>query len=206
MNLNRPAPTARRSAIRALLLTLALLATPWLAPLSHGAEWNLDALMHALAQHASGRASFVETKTLAMLDQPIESSGELRFAAPDFLEMRTLKPKPQTIILQANQLTVELGGRSRQLNLADHPDIAVLVDSIRATLSGDRQALQRDYMVSLDGDASQWAMRLVPVGAKARARVRDIRIAGSQGVVRSIAVQQTDGDHSLMTIREQATP
>jgi hypothetical protein len=206
MSPTRPAPTARYGAVRTLLLTLALLAAQLLAPLSHAAEWNLDALMHALAQHASGRASFVETKTMAMLDQPIESSGELRFAAPDFLEMRTLKPKPQTVILQANQLTVELGGRSRQLNLADHPDIAVLVDSIRATLNGDRQALQRDYMVSLDGDAAQWTMRLVPVGAKARARVRDIRIAGSQGAVRSIAVQQTDGDHSLMTIREQASP
>ncbi|MHB1667005.1 MAG: LolA-related protein [Thiomonas sp.] len=191
---------------RRLLLAMVLFAAPWLALPSHAAEWNLDALMQALAQHKSGRASFVETKTMAMLDAPIESSGELRFAAPDFLEMRTLKPKPQTIILLANQLTVELGGRSHQLSLDDHPDIAVLVDSIRATLNGDRKVLQRDYVVSLSGDAAQWTLNLVPVDARARERVRAIRIDGRQGQVRSIAVQQTDGDHSLMTIRERTDP
>ena len=198
--------TSARIPGRRTLLALVLFATPWLALASHAAAWNLDALMHALAQHKSGRASFVDTKTMAMLDAPIASSGELRFAAPDFLEIRTLKPKPQTIILLANQLTVELGGRSHQLNLDDHPDIAVLVNSIRATLNGDRKVLQRDYVVSLSGDATQWTLNLAPVAPLARERVRAIRIDGRQGQVRSIAVQQTDGDHSLMTIRERTDP
>ncbi len=198
--------TSARTRGRRLLLAMALFAAPWLAMADQGAEWNLSTLMQALAQHQSGRASFVDTKTMAMLDAPIASSGELRFAAPDFLEMRTLKPKPQTIILLANQLTVELGGRSHQLNLDDHPDIAVLVNSIRATLNGDLNLLQRDYVVGLSGDAARWTLNLVPVDPRARQRVRAIRIEGRQGQVRSIAVLQTDGDHSLMTIRERTDP
>ncbi len=198
--------TSARTRGRRLLLAMALFAAPWLAMADQGAEWNLSTLMQALAQHQSGRASFVDTKTMAMLDAPIASSGELRFAAPDFLEMRTLKPKPQTIILLANQLTVELGGRSHQLNLDDHPDIAVLVNSIRATLNGDLNLLQRDYLVGLSGDAARWTLNLVPVDPRARQRVRAIRIEGRQGQVRSIAVLQTDGDHSLMTIRERTDP
>ena len=198
--------TSARTRGRRLLLAMALFAAPWLAMADQGAEWNLSTLMQALAQHQSGRASFVDTKTMAMLDAPIASSGELRFAAPDFLEMRTLKPKPQTIILLANQLTVELGGRSHQLNLDDHPDIAVLVNSIRATLNGDLNLLQRDYLVGLSGDAARWTLNLVPVDPRARQRVRAIRIEGHQGQVRSIAVLQTDGDHSLMTIRERTDP
>ncbi len=198
--------TSARTCGRRLLLAMALFAAPWLAMADQGAEWNLSTLMQALAQHQSGRASFVDTKTMAMLDAPIASSGELRFAAPDFLEMRTLKPKPQTIILLANQLTVEFGGRSHQLNLDDHPDIAVLVNSIRATLNGDLNLLQRDYLVGLSGDAARWTLNLVPVDPRARQRVRAIRIEGRQGQVRSIAVLQTDGDHSLMTIRERTDP
>ena len=198
--------TSARTRGRRLLLAMALFAAPWLAMADQGAEWNLSTLMQALAQHQSGRASFVDTKTMAMLDAPIASSGELRFAAPDFLEMRTLKPKPQTIILLANQLTVELGGRSHQLNLDDHPDIAVLVNSILATLNGDLNLLQRDYLVGLSGDAARWTLNLVPVDPRARQRVRAIRIEGRQGQVRSIAVLQTDGDHSLMTIRERTDP
>lgn len=185
-----------------LLLILAL-AT---APLAHAAAWDLAALMHALAQHPSSRASFVETKTLAMLDAPIVSSGELRFQAPDHLEMRTLKPKPQTLVLEGNQLSAEIDGRTHHIDLDDHPDVAVLIDSIRATLTGDLDALRREYAVSLSGDRAHWSLHLVPSDARARARVSEIRIEGRRGQVRSIAVQQADGDHSLMTIREQPAP
>ncbi|MDD4886582.1 MAG: outer-membrane lipoprotein carrier protein LolA [Thiomonas sp.] len=189
----------RRFALRAMLLTCALL----VPSLSQAANWTLDTLMQALARHPANRATFVETKTLAMLDTPIESSGELRFAAPDFLEMRTLKPKRQTLILQANQVTLEMDGRSHQFDLRDHPDVAVLINSIRATLNGDRKALQRDYTTTLDGTAASWELTLSPVDAKARARVRRIQIGGRQGQVQTIAVLQADGDSSLMTIHEQ---
>ena len=189
----------RRFALRALLLASALL----VPTLSQAADWTLDTLMQALARHPANRATFVETKTLAMLDAPIESSGELRFAAPDFLEMRTLKPKRQTLILQANQVTLEMDGRSHQFDLRDHPDVAVLINSIRATLNGDCKALQRDYTTTLDGTAASWELTLSPVDAKARARVRRIQIGGKQGQVQTIAVLQADGDSSLMTIHEQ---
>ncbi len=189
---------SRRFVLRALLTGCALL----IPTLSQAAAWTLDTLMQTLASHPANRASFVETKTLAMLDAPIESSGELRFAAPDFLEMRTLKPKPQTLILQANQVTFEMDGRSHQFDLRDHPDVAVLINSIRATLNGDRKTLQRDYTTTLKGNAAKWELTLTPVDAKARARVRQIEIGGRQGRVQTIAVQQADGDSSLMTIHE----
>lgn len=199
--ISRIPPPALRLLWRLLLsLTLAL---PF--PAMAG-EWNLDTLMRALAAHPESRASFVETKTLAMLDAPIESSGELRFKKPDTLEMRTLKPKPQTLILQGSQLTAEIDGHAHHINLDDHPDVAVLVDSIRATLNGDRSALQREYTVSFAGNRAHWTLSLVPIGARARGRVSEIRISGRSDQVRSIAVWQADGDHSLMTIRELAEP
>lgn len=203
---HKPAHTSHAGRRRRLLPTLVFFVVPWLAAASHAADWNLDALMQAMAQHTSSHASFVETKTMSMLDAPIESSGELRFTAPDYLEMRTLKPKPQTRILRANQLTVNLGRVNHQLSLADHPDIASLIESIRATLNGDGHALQHDYTVSLSGDAAQWTLNLVPLAAKARARVSAISIDGQLGRLHSVAVQQPDGDHSLMTIHEQAGP
>ena len=188
--------------LRGLLLCAALL----LAPPAFAAEWNLDALMQALAQHPASRASFVERKTLAMLDTPIESSGELRFRAPGTLEMRTLKPKPQTLILEGNRLSAAIDGRTHHINLDSHPDAAVLVDSIRATLNSDRAALQREYTVSLAGERARWALTLVPLAARARSRVREIRIVGRGGQIHSIAVEHADGDHTLLTLREQAAP
>ena len=170
------------------------------------AGWNLQTLMQALVQHHGGRADFTETKTLAMLNKPIESSGELRFAAPDFLQMRTLRPKRQTLTLIGNQLTIEASGHSQQFDLREHPDVATLIDGIRATLNGDLDSLQRHYDLTLDGQAAQWSLTLVPRDVKAHAHIRDIRISGIEGIVQTVTVEQADGDRSVMHIHPAASP
>ena len=58
---------------------------------------DLDKLMGLLAQRQHGHVTFVEEHFLAVLDRPVESSGELLYDAPDHLEKRTLKlrsPRP----------------------------------------------------------------------------------------------------------------
>src|SRR3984893_4958541 len=57
------------------------------------ATQDLDKLMGLLAQRQHGHVTFVEEHFLAVLDRPVESSGELLYDAPDHLEKRTLKPK-----------------------------------------------------------------------------------------------------------------
>jgi hypothetical protein len=66
---------------------------------------DLDALMSLLAQRKHGHVSFVEEHFLAVLDRPVESSGELLYDAPDRLEKRTLKPKPETLVLEHGVIT-----------------------------------------------------------------------------------------------------
>ena len=36
---------------------------------------------------------------MAMLKEPLHSSGELLYEAPDRLEKRTLKPRPEVLLL-----------------------------------------------------------------------------------------------------------
>ncbi len=134
------------------------------------AAWDLQQLMDSLAQHKSGRATFVETKRIAMLDKPVESSGELVFVAPDRLEKRTLKPKPESMIVNGDALTLERGSQKRQMQLQAYPEVAAFIDSIRGTLAGDRKALERSYRLSLDGSADGWTLQLVPRGRKDEGR------------------------------------
>ncbi len=194
----------RRQTLRALLFAASAVLVPW--PAARAATWDLQALMKALAARKSGRAQFTEVKTLALLNAPIESSGLLRFVAPDFLEMRTLKPKPQTIVVQGGQVTLDFDGQPRQFSLADHPEVAALIDGIRATLNGDLAGLQRVYATSLSGNEQLWTLKLVPRLAAARAKVSEIDISGSGATVLNIAIDQTDGDRSLMTLREIRQP
>jgi hypothetical protein len=182
---------------------LALLLT---AAISHAAEWDLDQLMRGLAEIHTDHARFTEKKSIAMLEAPVESSGELFYTAPDHLEKRTLKPKPEAMILDHGTLVIERGHNKHQLQLQDYPELAAFIDSIRGTLAGDRKALERNYRLSLEGTAEHWALQLLPVDEKMLAVVKCIRIAGMGTTVHSIEITQTDGDSSLMRIEKVTTP
>jgi len=172
-----------------------------IAGFCQAADLSVADLMHMLGQKKSGTATFVEKKYIAMLKQPLESSGELAFTAPDRLEKRTLKPKAESVVLEGNKLTLERSdGRKMTVALSDRPEVAAFVESIRATLSGDRGALERFYTVGLNGSTEQWQMSLTPIQPRMLKVISQIRIAGGQAQVRTIEFLQADGDRSEMVI------
>jgi len=197
-----PASFALR-VLRHLLVGLA----PMLAPaIANAAEWDIDQLMRGLALVRADHSSFVEKKFIAILDKPVESSGELFYTAPDHLEKRTLKPKPESMILDHGTLVIERGRQIHRLQSQDYPELAAFIDSIRGTLAGERKALERNYRLSLDGSAERWTLQLLPLDEKTQAVVKRIRIAGVRDAVRSIEITQADGDSSLMLVEKWTAP
>jgi outer membrane lipoprotein-sorting protein len=192
--------------LRAMRHALVALALILVAATSLAAEWDIDQLMRGLAQTHSDHARFVEKKYIAMLDKPVESSGELFYSAPDHLEKRTIKPKPESMTVDAGTLVIERGRQIHRLQLQDYPELAAFIDSIRGTLAGDRTALERNYRLSLDGTVEHWTLELLPVDEKMQAVVKRIRISGMRYAVRSVEITQADGDSSLMRIEKLATP
>lgn len=188
--------------LQPLLCGLLLLAMSVAAIPSQGAEWNLDQLMQLMSQTHIAHASFTEQKSIAMLERPVESSGELFYTAPDHLEKRTLQPKAESMQLDGGTLRIVQGDKNYVLQLQRYPEIAVFIASIRGTLAGDRQALEQNYQLRLTGNRQDWTLTLIPEGDKARKIVAEIRISGADNVLRSIKIQQADGDSSLMTITQ----
>src|SRR5579863_8085482 len=179
--------------------TLSWCLSCFLAPAALAAD-DLDRVMSALAERKHGEVTFVEEHFLAVLDRPVESSGELLYDAPDRLEKRTLKPKPETLVLDHGVITARRGRHTYVLSLSDYPQIVPLIDSIRATLAGDRAALERIFKVRLDGSLEQWKLLLAPSDATVARNVRQIRIEGARDAIHSVEIQQADGDRSLLTI------
>jgi len=166
----------------------------------------LDELLQLLAARRHGHVTFTEVQQLAMLDRPLESSGELLYEAPDRLEKRTLKPKAQTLILEHGVLTARRGHRTHVMALRDYPQVVPFVESIRATLAGDRAALERYFRVQFDGTLGAWTLRLVPVDTTLAGAVKDIRIEGERDAVRTVEIRQSDGDRSLLSIGPEVRP
>jgi outer membrane lipoprotein-sorting protein len=171
------------------------------AVLSHAeSNWDIEQLMQSLATTRSGHASFVEIKSIAILEKPVESSGELFYSAPDRLEKRTLKPKLESMVLDKDKLIVEQRGKKRVLALQNYPEVAAFIDSMRGTLAGDRKALERNYQLTIEGDQQNWNLTLLPIEDKMKKIVAKISIAGSGNVLQTINILQADGDSSQMTI------
>ncbi len=165
------------------------------------AAWQPTDLMRLLAQDKSGRASFVERKYISIIDQPVESSGTLAFTAPDKLEKRTLKPRPEALILDGDQLTIERAGKApTTLRISRFPEAAAFVESIRGTLAGDLRALERTYWLKLEGNAGKWLLTLEPRDDNMSATVTRISISGQRSVVQRIEFAMADGDRSEMLI------
>ena len=161
---------------------------------------QLDQLMSLMSQRRHGEADFSEQKYLSMLKQPLESSGLLIYDAPDHLEQRTTLPRPQSVVLDHGIVTMHIGQRERVLRLADYPQLAPLIDSIRATLAGDRAALERVFQLDFSGTLERWQLRLEPRDAQLATTLKRIDMQGQRDAVHEVQVWQSDGDRSVMSI------
>lgn len=180
---------------RALALVLALA-----GPALHAAAFDVQSLMALLRAAHPERATFHETKDIALLDRPVETDGELRFTPPDRLEKRSRGLNAEALIADRDGVTIERAGRKQVLPLTQYPEVGVFVDSIRGTLAGDQALLEKTYELALTGAAARWTLTLRPREARLARVVKRIDIEGAQGRVQRVEIQQADGDRSVMTI------
>jgi hypothetical protein len=167
---------------------------------------DLDELLYLLGTRRHGHVEFVEQHFLALLSRPVESSGELIYDAPDRLEKRTLEPRPESLMLAGDVLSIRRGGLRHVLDLKAYPQILPFVESIRATLAGDREALERNFRVEYGGNLERWTLLLVPRESRIAPTVSQVRIEGSREHLRHVEIRQRDGDRSLMTLRDHSGP
>lgn len=170
------------------------------------AGFDVGSLMADLARHKGGKAKFVETRYLAVLDKPLKATGEMNYTPPDRLEKRTLTPKPELMILDKDTLTLERDKQRLSINLASQPQALAFVDSIRGTLAGNRTALERNYLLNLEGTADKWVLTMLPRDQLMASFVLRIVVSGSRNQMRSIEYLQADGDRSLLTIEPITGP
>jgi hypothetical protein len=164
------------------------------------ADFDLGRLMDLLKNQKGGKATFQETKHIAMLDRPVETTGELLFTPPDRLEKRSTGLNAERMVVERETVSLERGGRKQVLTLRDNPQVAVFVESIRGTLAGDRAALEKTYRLVLEGDAQNWRLVLTPRDPQLTRVVARIAITGAQAQVRRVEIEQADGDRSVMHV------
>ena len=165
-----------------------------------------DELLRLLAGRRHDHVTFTEVQQLAILDRPLRSSGELLYDAPDRLEKRTLEPHREDLLLEHGTLSVERDHRRRSVSLHDFPQAVPFIESLRATLAGDRASLERYFTVHFSGRLERWTLELVPADAAVKRSVQHILITGESDRIRAVQIRQSDGDTSTLTIGPELAP
>ena len=196
----------RRRALRLAAAGVGALAGALVWPAhGQGEPFTLAQLTQLLAQVRAGEATFTEKRTVAVLERTLESSGRLSFEAPDTFVRETLKPRREKLAVVGNTVTMSQGTRSRTLALDAVPEAAVIVEAVRGTLTGNRDALERLFTTRVSGSVQRWSLDLVPRDARLREQVASVRVAGTLSVLREVTVTLADGDRSVMLIEPVPT-
>ena len=162
--------------------------------------FDVTQLMQLLAKVETHEAHFTEKKMLVLLTEPLISKGTLRYRRPHYIERNTTAPKPERFTYENDYITIEAHGRKRRIQTGSQPILGALMESIRATLAGDEEALRRHYKLVLAGTGANWALELTPANAIMAQRIRHIRITGSQDQLRLVEIVEVSGDQTQMTI------
>lgn len=166
---------------------------------------DLPTLAALLAQRRNAETRFVEERFVAGIDQPLRSSGTLSFKAPDSFARITLEPRPESMTVEGNTVTLKRGGRTRQMNLDAVPEATALVQALRGTLNGDFTTLQKHYTVRVDGNATRWRLTLRPIAQRLGGQVQQLDIEGQGADMKSVEVLLSGGDRSVMTLETVGT-
>lgn len=196
-----PQPDPARRRLAALLLAVGV------APLQVQAQaFDLKALMQRMAQRKTGEARFTEERIVKGIDGPLMSSGTLTFAAPDRFARHTLQPTKESMEVQGRTLLLKRGNRTRQMEMDMVPEVGALLDAMRATLTGDAALLQKHFAAELTGNDAKWVLRLKPRDERLARQVQQIELVGQVADLRSIELQLSGGDRSLMLLEPVQAP
>jgi len=164
------------------------------------AALELDDVLASLRGVSERHGTFEETKRMALLNGPLVRKGTLDYVRPDRLTMRVESPYYEKLDIAGDTLTIERRTGVTRLALASQPQVAAWVESLRATLAGDRAALTTHFDVKVEGTGSDWRMLLVPRDAALAAVVARVAIAGQGAAVVRFEIDEVKGDTSRVEI------
>lgn len=167
---------------------------------SAGAEpttLGLDELLRRMASTRGVVAEFRELKTLALLEEPLETRGTLYFQPPDRFVRVTREPAPTRLVLVGSRMRFEDATGASDVDLAENPVARQFADNLVALWRGDRARLEKLYRLDFRAEAARWELALAPRGAPLDRFIARVRLSGDGATMREMELLEQDGDRTL---------
>jgi outer membrane lipoprotein-sorting protein len=166
------------------------------------APTELVALMERFAESGGVRARFRELRHLAILIDPIETTGMLYFAPPDRLARHATWPGRSSVVVGARRVSLgdETGQRVFDLNTSEVA--RALVGHLMIVFRGDLESLKARYSISFDSDGENWTLDLEPRSRALRGIIDRIRFTGRDRELSAMETRESNGDRTIMRFSE----
>jgi hypothetical protein len=164
---------------------------------------TLDHLMGLLREVQSVDADYTETIEVSLLTQAMTTRGHLHYEAPD----RIVKTdsRGESIRIEGNRLLIEDASGLREVAITDFVALEHLVVALRATFSGDLEALRSRYELAFrpadEGVEGRWSLSLRPRERRLFQILAQIEIGGRGETIDRIELQEPNGDRRVLRMR-----
>ena len=158
---------------------------------------ELADLLNLFSQQKQSTVDFSEEKHAFFLDQPIISSGQLQFFAPNKLYKFITKPEKISQKVDGNILEINKDNEIKTINLDEYPEFSIILRSIISLLSGDLAALKKDFKITFKNKLSDWTLSLAPHNSYVSGYVESIKMFGANNNLLKIIVTEPNNDHSI---------
>ena len=164
---------------------------------SGGVNLDLAKLLNMFSQQKQSQVDFEEEKHAFYLETPIRSSGYLKYSAPNKLNKIILKPEKVTQEVVGDTLTINDGNETHIVDLTEHPEFSIILRSLISVLSGDQQALKKDFKVSFENQTNGWTLSLRPHDSFVSSYVELIQMFGNKNIFTKMIVKEPNNDYSV---------
>jgi hypothetical protein len=174
-----------------------LLGIPGLA-----SAFDLQQLSDQLARPEVIHGNFIQEKHLRALPQPLTSKGTFVLAKNHGLLWLLRTPLQQDYRISAKGIARRDVSGWQML-----PSKSAGAEQNRlflAVLQGDSSGLQRDFELSMSGDAQNWKLTLLPRSLLLKQVFNQINITGGE-LVSTIELLETQGDSTLLRMQDSTS-
>lgn len=165
---------------------------------------TLEQLTQSLALNPIHHVQFDEIYVSHFLTAPITKSGTLSYTAPSKFEKHIVSPTEESFVIDEDLVQYHnvTQGVNQTLSLQDVPSLQVFITGLRSLFSGNLNTLHRYYQLELKGTSPRWVLTMIPLDEDIQESVQFIRLKGKNFQIKEIEIQESNGDHSTLFLKE----